>query len=74
MKGRNRGNKQLDNHKLRNHFVNLFTVGGGATLYTLWQIRFPLTNDVPYYSNQQQAFIMSISVTMILIGIILNKK
>lgn len=76
MKGRKRNSetsKLLGVNKI-SYLVNLSTIGGGAALYTEWQIIFPLNNEMPHYSITQQTLIMIISVIMLVAGFFGQKK
>lgn len=75
MKGRNvTGKNKTLSIKQRSYWINLLTIGGGAALYTEWQIVFPLNNGVPYYNFIQQALIITISATMLAIAFFSQKE
>jgi hypothetical protein len=75
MKGRKTSNENKTlNAKQKSYWINLLTIGGGAALYTEWQIVFPLNTDVPYYSFIQQASIITISATMLAIAFFSQKE
>ncbi len=73
MKGRFNKVKTL-NKKQISYLVNLSTIGGGAALYTEWQILFPLNNDIPHYCPIQQILIITMSVIMLLVGLFAQEE
>ncbi|MDD9899037.1 MAG: hypothetical protein OXU45_08590 [Candidatus Melainabacteria bacterium] len=62
------------NQEQKSYIGNILGIGGGAVLFTWWQMLVPLTSDMPEYGFFSQAAIIAIAGVMIFIAIVLRGR
>lgn len=64
---------QLDS-KQKLFLSNMLGIGGGAVIFTLWQIMIPLSDNIPEYGLLKRSVIIVLAGILFIVALMLQKE